>query len=102
MWHLLLKELPKFMELAISWVLVCSTSYHYPTIGLGHLLSAGTATAEQLAVMGMQLLAGSAMMMLTLVWGACVAFGSSYSLTGRSYFIFVLRHMKHAILVCPI
>ncbi|KAM7500733.1 hypothetical protein LguiA_025147 [Lonicera macranthoides] len=49
---------------------------------LASRLSAGTATAEQLAVMGMQLLAGSAVMMLTLVWGACVAFGSSYSLTG--------------------
>ncbi|KAM7500735.1 hypothetical protein LguiA_025149 [Lonicera macranthoides] len=39
-------------------------------------LSASTETAEQQAAMGMGLLAGSAVMMLTLVWGACVAFGS--------------------------
>jgi Ca2+/Na+ antiporter len=44
-------------------------------------LSASTETAEQQAAMGMGLLAGTAVMMLTLVWGSCVAFGS-YDLSG--------------------
>ncbi|KAM7506015.1 hypothetical protein LguiB_004919 [Lonicera macranthoides] len=39
-------------------------------------LSESTEAAEQQAAMGMGLLAGSTVMMLTLVWGACVAVGS--------------------------
>ncbi|GFY91919.1 sodium/calcium exchanger family protein / calcium-binding EF hand family protein [Actinidia rufa] len=39
-------------------------------------LSASTETAEEQAVMSMALLAGSAVMFLTLIWGTCVAIGS--------------------------
>ncbi|PSS24599.1 Calmodulin like [Actinidia chinensis var. chinensis] len=39
-------------------------------------LSASTETAEEQAVMSMGLLAGSAVMFLTLIWGTCVAIGS--------------------------
>ena len=35
-----------------------------------------TETAEEQAVMSMAILAGSAVMFLTLIWGTCVAIGS--------------------------
>ncbi|KAK2966055.1 hypothetical protein RJ640_029987 [Escallonia rubra] len=39
-------------------------------------LSATTTTAEEQAVSGMSLLAGSTVMLLTIIWGSCIAFGS--------------------------
>ncbi|CAL5411361.1 unnamed protein product [Camellia sinensis] len=40
-------------------------------------LVASADTAEEQAVMSMGLLAGSAVMLLTLIWGSCVAFGNT-------------------------
>lgn len=39
-------------------------------------LSGTTDTVQEMAAMGMSILAGSAVMLLTLVWGGCVVFGS--------------------------
>ncbi|KAK9267687.1 hypothetical protein L1049_010119 [Liquidambar formosana] len=39
-------------------------------------ISGSTETAEELASMGIGMLAGAAVMSLTLIWGSCVAFGS--------------------------
>jgi len=39
-------------------------------------VTANTDTVETMATMGMGLLAGSAIMLLTLIWGSVVAFGS--------------------------
>ncbi|KAK3039928.1 hypothetical protein RJ639_027763 [Escallonia herrerae] len=39
-------------------------------------LSATTTNAEEQAASGMSLLAGSTVMLLTLIWGSCIAFGS--------------------------
>lgn len=40
-------------------------------------LTASTTSVEEQAEMGMGFLAGSAVMLLTLVWGSCIAFGST-------------------------
>ncbi|KAI8567924.1 hypothetical protein RHMOL_Rhmol02G0158800 [Rhododendron molle] len=40
-------------------------------------LKASTTSVEEQAEMGMGFLAGSAVMLLTLVWGSCIAFGST-------------------------
>ncbi|XP_058201986.1 sodium/calcium exchanger NCL2-like [Rhododendron vialii] len=40
-------------------------------------LNASTTSVEEQAEMGMGFLAGSAVMLLTLVWGSCIAFGST-------------------------
>ncbi|KAL6992437.1 hypothetical protein U1Q18_010546 [Sarracenia purpurea var. burkii] len=40
-------------------------------------LSGSTESAQEQAAMGMSLLAGSSVMLLTLIWGSCVALGST-------------------------
>lgn len=39
-------------------------------------VTGSTDTIEELAIMGMGLLAGSTIMLLTLIWGSVIAFGS--------------------------
>lgn len=46
-------------------------------------VTGSTDTIEELAIMGMGLLAGSTIMLLTLIWGSVIAFGS-YDLSQSS------------------